>query len=303
MNGYFQKLFEDVHHLESVDERIEKLSGVRFDSPADSCLFQMLYLTQGGEKEMQARWKELEDYILERENLPVERENSVRDVFCNGIKNLYINMEFLAKPLIKGTLYLSEQMVEARNLGVETILKGQLIQDALNILEGSELKVYSKHNGLSGKTLQQAVGAGQIWQISVDGMVVQKEFYQNQDSIGLDSRQAASVLAYIALKNSFMKKAYQEDLGRKLQQSMGTSYMAAENFQKDLDSGSANKWLISLKRDELLDIVSCVKGERKIVQAINMDLRKEVSADKEKNNELKRPQVDKERKNSTAFLK
>lgn len=303
MKGYFQKLFEDVHHLESVDERIEKLSGVRFDSPVDSCLFQMLYLTQGGEKEMPARWKELEDYILERENLPVERENSVRDVFCNGIKNLYINMEFLAKPLIKGTLYLSEQMVEAGNLGVETILKGQLIQDALNILEGSELKVYSENNGLSGKTLQQAVGAGQIWQISVDGMVVQKEFYQNQDSTGLDSRQAASVLAYAALKNSFMKKAYQEDFGRKLQQSMGTSYMAAENFQKDLESGAANKWLISLKRDELLDIVSSVKGERKIVQAINMDLRKEVSADKEKNNELKRPQVDKERKNSTAFLK
>ena len=194
-----------------------------------------------------------------------------------GKESIRSHPEILAVPLAQGVLYLSGQMMESGRLDIGTVLQGQFIQESLEILAGTEIKAYSRREGLRDKALQQAVGAGQIWQVAVDGMVAASEFYQMPEYDGLDRQRGAAVLAHAVLKSEFLAKTGENGLGRRLQQSLGTSG-AAEKFQLDMERSNVNRWLCSQSREQILDLVSTAKGNQKIMQAVHGDLRAQTSA-------------------------
>lgn len=279
MERYFQKLSEDIHSLESIDQRIEEYVEVKNENAIDSCLFQMIYLTQDDAKDLSYRWRELGEFALHGAPLLEERVSAVNAALQEGKEDIYVHPEHLAQPLTQGVLYLSEQMIVSQMLDIETILRGQLIQESLDILEGVEIKGCARRMGLKDKALQQAVGAGQIWQVGIDGMIAASELYQMTENTNLDRQRGAEILAYSVMKDSFLKKKGENGFGQKLQQSMGTSHIAAENFQQELRNSTANDWLCSNKREQILDMISSIKGNRKLMQAFQKDLYRKVSVD------------------------
>lgn len=272
MKGYFQKLSEDIHSLESIDQRIEEYMEVKTGNFTDSCLFQMIYLTHDGANGLSYRWKELGKFALHGDSLQMDCIAAVNTTLQEGTIDIDVHPEILAEPLVQGVFYLSEKMIESRMLDTETIYQGQLIQESLGILEGTEMKECAEKLGLKDVALQQAVGAGQIWQIGIDGMIAASELYQMSEHESLDRQRGAEILAHTVLKDRFMKKTEENELGQKLQQSMGTSCMAAENFQQELEHGDASQWLCSQSREQILDMISTIKGNQKIVQAFHKDL-------------------------------
>lgn len=293
MKEYFQKLFDDIRCLESFEQRIEKYMNIKSESPIEKSLFQMIYLTQNDADGLSNGWREFENFALNGKQLLNEHV----DMANSALKSLNIdsNPELFAKPLIQGVLYLSDSMAASRIFNTGTILQGQLIRESLDILSGVEIKRYAIEQGLNGKMLQQAVGAGQIWQVGVDGMIATSELYQMSERENLDKQRGSEILAYAVLKDSFLKKNDKNELGQKIQQSMGTSIMAAEKLQHDLKYGSVNDWLCSQKRTEILDMVSTIKGNEKIIQA----LKKENSAiDKKDKNISTKAQEHKKEENT-----